>query len=101
MKKLLGINLLSKQINTGYFVTMEFPMKLQIYIITKTYKANKYTRVNCKKQAYYGETMTFACRELGFTCAKSCMQYVQGIQSRYVIYTVLYKAEFINNILRI
>ena len=50
MKKLLGINLLSKQINTGYFVTMEFPMKLPIYIITKTYKENKYTRVKCKNK---------------------------------------------------
>ena len=32
------------------FCTMEFPMKLPIYIITKTYKANKYTRVNCKNK---------------------------------------------------
>ena len=33
-----------------YFVKMEFPMKLPIYIITKTYKANKYTRVCYKNK---------------------------------------------------
>jgi len=32
------------------FCKMEFPMKSPIYIIAKTYKANKFTRVNCKNK---------------------------------------------------